>query len=252
MRIIAIANQKGGCAKTTTVVNLAASLADTGFKVLVIDLDPQANATQWLSPQQELAGSLGLMTTKDPIEDLVAQTSIPGVDLIAGSQSLTTIEKALAGELGAEFTLKRRLMAIAPNSWDFVLIDTPPTLGLVTVNALSYAKELLIPVTTHIMTLSGVAQLMQKTADIREILNPDLKIVGLLPSRVDLRTKHSKEVLDMLTAEFKDKVFKSIIRENIRLAEAPSFHESILIYDKNSTAASDFRALAKEISSLVP
>lgn len=252
MRIIAIANQKGGCAKTTTVVNLAACLAENGFKVLVIDLDPQANATQWLSPQQDLAGSLGLLTTKTPIEDLISETSTPGVHLIAGSQSLTTVDKALAGELGAEFTLKRRLIGIQPNQWDFILIDTPPTLGLVTVNALSFTKELLIPVTTHIMTLSGVAQLMQKTADIREILNPDLKLVGLLPSRVDLRTKHSKEVLDMLLEEFNEKVLKSIIRENIRLAEAPSFQENILVYDKNSTAASDFRALAKEISSLVP
>lgn len=250
MRIIAIANQKGGCAKTTTVVNLAASLADNGFKVLVIDLDPQANASQWLSPNRELPGSLGLLTTKEPIENLIAETSTLGVHLIAGSQALTTVDKLLAGELGAEFTLKRRMLAVASNKWDYILIDTPPTLGLVTVNALAYAKELLIPVTTHIMTLSGVAQLMQKTEDVKEILNPDLKIVGLLPSRVDLRTKHSKEVLDMLVDEFKGKVLKSIIRENIRLAEAPSFQENILTYDKNSTAASDFRSLAKEISSL--
>jgi chromosome partitioning protein len=156
----------------------------------------------------------------------------------------------VANELGVDFLLKRRLKDLHSRDWDFLIIDTPPTLGFLTVNALTSSGEVLIPVTTHVMTLSGVAQLINKYHEIKEVLNPDLEILGFLPSRVDLRTKHSKEILQSLIDRFGNKVLKSIIRENVRLAEAPSFGETILIYDSQSGAANDYRDLAREIIEL--
>jgi len=250
MRVICIANQKGGCAKTTTVVNLAAALAEANKKILVIDLDPQANATQWLSEVSSDKNAFHIFSSKLPIDELIHTTRVPNIDIIPAHQDLASIEKVVANELGVDFLLKRRLLSTNLRRWDFVLIDTPPTLGLITVNALTTSHELLIPVTTHIMTLSGVAQLLTKFDEIKELLNPDLTILGFLPSRVDLRTKHAKEILQSLEEQFGDKVLKSMIRENVRLAEAPSFGESILLYDDHSGAANDYRLLAQEIIKL--
>jgi chromosome partitioning protein len=250
MRIICIANQKGGCAKTTTVVNLAAALAEANQKILVIDLDPQANASQWLSDAPNDKNSSLIFSTKTPIDELIHASKIPNVDIIPAHQDLASIEKIVANEIGVDFLLKRRLLSTNLRRWDFVLIDTPPTLGLITVNALTTSHELLIPVTTHILTLSGVAQLLTKFDEIKELLNPDLTILGFLPSRVDLRTKHAKEILQSLKSQFGNKVLKSMIRENVRLAEAPSFRESILLYDTQSGAAEDYRLLAQEVIKL--
>lgn len=250
MRIISIANQKGGCAKTTTAVNLAAALAELHKKILVIDLDPQANASQWLGADGSRKNSFFIFNSKTSLENLIQATQVPHLDIIAANQDLASVEKTVANELGVDFLLKRRLRHLDEKRWDFIIIDTPPTLGLLTVNALTGSDEILIPVTTHIMTLSGVAQLMAKYNEIKEILNPDLEILGFLPSRVDLRTKHSKEILESLIKRFGDKVLKSVIRENIRLAEAPSFGESILLYDNQSGAAKDYRDLAQEVIKL--
>ena len=247
MRSIVVANQKGGCAKTTTVVNLAASLAEVGQKVLVIDLDPQANATQWLGGSGPDDGAYRLLVEDSLVEDLWGPTSAENIKIISASQQLSSVERALAGRVAIDSILKRRLGTLNSQKWDFVLIDTPPTLGLVTLNALSYAKELLIPVTTHVLTLSGVAQLMATVETVKSLLNPELEILGFLPSRVDQRTRHSKEVLDLLVEEFGDLVLNSKIRESIRLAESPSFQEAILTYDESSGAAADYRALSKEI-----
>lgn len=247
MRIISVANQKGGCAKTTTAVNLAAALAETKKKVLLIDLDPQANASQWLGAEDPSINSFLIFSSKKPIQELIQPTQVTNIFIISGHQDLASAEKVVANELGVDFLLKRRLKDLKPEDWDFIIIDTPPTLGLLTVNALTSSSELLIPVTTHIMTLTGVAQLISKYNEIKEVLNPDLEILGFLPSRVDTRTKHSKEILQALIDRFGDKVLKSLIRENVRLAEAPSFGENILIYDGQSGAAQDYRDLAQEV-----
>jgi chromosome partitioning protein len=250
MKIIALANQKGGCAKTTTVVNLAACLADLKKKVLVIDLDSQANATKWLGAETDSDGAIKLLTTKDPIDSLVEQTGIDRVHVIAASRSLANFEKMTAGEIAVESRLKRRLAQLDSAQWDYVLIDTPPTLGLMTLNALSAAQDLLVPVTTHVLSLSGVAQLIETFEEVKEVLNPSLNILGFLACRVDSRTRHSKEVLELLSQQFGNKVFKSMIRESVRLAEAPSFQLSISQYETKSAAAEDYRALAKEVISL--
>ena len=180
MRIIAITNQKGGCAKTTTVVNLAASLMELGKKVLVIDLDPQANSSQWLGGSTADACSFRLLTDDTAIAELIAPSSIEGVDLISASKELLVIEKVLAGELAVEGRLKRKLKNLSKDAYDFILIDTPPMLGLLTMNACVAANELLVPVTTHVMTLSGVSQLIAKFNEITEVINPNLRILGFL------------------------------------------------------------------------
>lgn len=250
MRIISVANQKGGCAKTTTAVNLAAALAEAKKRVLLIDLDPQANASQWLGTGDASKNSSHIFSTKTSIAELIQPTHVADVFIVSGHQDLASVEKVVAGELGIDFILKRRLKDINPKDWDFIIIDTPPTLGLLTVNALTSSGEILIPVTTHIMTLTGVAQLINKYNEIKEVLNPNLEILGFLPSRVDSRTKHSKEILQSLIESFGSKVLKSLIRENVRLAEAPSFGENILVYDGQSGAANDYRALAQEVIQL--
>lgn len=250
MRVITVANQKGGCAKTTTVVNLAASLVSFGKRVLVIDLDAQANSSAWLGVGHATNGSLGLLASKQDVADLIAPSACPGVDIIPASREMASVEKLLVGELASEGILMRRMKALPQDTWDFVLIDTPPTIGLVTINAMVAASDLVIPVTTHVMTLSGVAQLVRAYEDVKALLNPGLNILGFLPSRVDLRTRHAQEILDAMTERFGTKVFATRIHENIRLAEAPSFGQSILAYKPKSTAAADYLSLACEILQL--
>jgi chromosome partitioning protein len=251
MRIIAVANQKGGCAKTTTVVNLAACLAEQGRRVLVIDLDTQANASSWLGCSVEQGGgAIKLLTTKEALSALIVPSTIKDVDIVAASRELANFEKITAGEISVESRLKRRLGGLDKNRWDYVLIDTPPTLGLITLNALTAAQDLLVPVTTHVLSLSGVAQLIETFDEVKEILNPSLNILGFVACRVDVRTRHSKDIIELLMNQFGNKVLKSTIRESIRLAEAPSFQQSITEYESKSTASEDYRALAAEIISL--
>ena len=247
MKKIVVANQKGGCAKTTTVVNLACGLAEQGLKVLVVDLDPQANATQWLGAKDKSKGAYDLLVDDTPLEDVILTTEMKGVDVIAASKQLSQIEKALAGQMAIETLLKRRLSKANSSAWDVMLIDTPPTLGLLTLNALAASDELLVPVTTHVMSLIGVSQLINTLNDVKDVLNPSINILGYLPSRVDLRTKHAKDVVELLKGSFGDKVFSSFIRENISLAEAPSFKQGIMTYKSSSPAAADYRLLTKEV-----
>lgn len=247
MRRIAISNQKGGSAKTTTTVNLAAALAESGRRVLVIDLDPQGNTTDWLAPQGSSHGVFELMTAKTPVAELVVPTAVEAVSLVPAGRNVADIERLLAREIAAELTLARRLGELPPQRWDYVLIDTPPTLGLLTLNALSAALELIVPVEAHILALSGVAQLLETVDKVRERLNPGLTIAGLVACRVDGRTRHALDVVASLEQTFGSQLYATRIRENIRLAEAPSFHQPITAYDAGSTGAADYRELAREV-----
>jgi len=247
MRTIAIANQKGGSGKTTTCVNLAAALGEAGRRVLMIDLDPQHSATAWYGIKNAGKGVLGIFTDNAKLEDLIQAPAAPGVEVAPSSSWLVGVEKVLAGEVGAETILKRQLERLPPDRWDYVLIDCPPTLGILTVNALAAARELLVPVEAHVMALSGLAQLLHTVEVVRDRLNPDLKVTGILACRVDSRTRHAREVVERLRERSGNLVYRAVIRENVRLAECPSFGQPITQYDPKSAGASDYRALAQEI-----
>jgi chromosome partitioning protein len=249
MRTLAIANQKGGSGKTTTSVNLAAALGEKNRRVLMVDLDPQHSATSWFGIRDAGKGVLGIFMDGGGLLDFVQETEAPGVEVAPSSAWLVGVEKILAGELGAETILKRQLAKVPEDRWDYVLIDCPPTLGILTINALAAVKELLVPVEAHVMALAGLAQLLHTVEVVQERLNPDLKVSGVLACRVDSRTRHAREVVDMLREREGRLVYQTVIRENIRLAECPSFGQPITRYDPKSHGAADYRALAQEVIS---
>lgn len=246
MRQIAVTNQKGGSGKTTTAVNLGAALGEMGKSVLVLDLDPQASASAWFGVKDGGRGLLDVLAEGQTLAPLVQATSAPGVDLIPSSTWLVGVEKVLAGEPGTE-TLLRRALERLPQRWDFVIVDCPPSLGLLAVSALAACGEVLVPVETRVMALAGLASLVQTVERVRERLNPALRIAGLLACRVDARTRLSQDVVQTLRERFGDDVLNTVIRENVRLAEAPSFAKPITLYDGRSAGAEDYRAAAAEL-----
>jgi chromosome partitioning protein len=246
MRLIAIINQKGGSAKTTTAVNLAAALGEQHRRVLVLDLDPQASASSWLGVKDGGRGLLDVFTDGLALAGLVQPTSADGVDVIPSSSWLVGVEKALAGEVGAETTLRRRLAQLK-GPWQYILIDCPPALGLMTVNALAAVQEVLVTVESHVMALSGLARLLETLEVVKERLNPDIKMAGILACRVDARTRHAQEVVEQLRSRFGPLVYDAMIRENVRLAECPSFAQPITLYDSRSHGAADYRQLATDV-----
>lgn len=247
MRSISILNQKGGSGKTTTAVNLSAALAEGGRKVLVIDLDPAAAASSWLGVSDGSRGLLDALTEGKSLTELVQPTAVEGLEVIPSSLSLSGAEKALAGEIGVETLLRKRLAKLPHDRWDYLLLDCPPSLGLLTVNALSASREVLIPVEAHILALAGLVSLTQTVEVVRERLNADLKICGILACRMDFRTNHAREVVSSLQKTFGELVYKTHIRENVRLAECPSFGKPITLYASSSSGAEDYRELAKEL-----
>src|SRR3954449_1528647 len=241
MRTIAIVNQKGGSGKTTTSVNLAATLAEKGKKVLLIDLDPQYSATQWFDITEGGRGVFDLFAEPDTtqLDSLIFETSTEDVSLIPSSPWLVGAEKALSGEPGAEQCLKEKLKELPVSRFDYLLIDCPPTLGILTVNALNAVKEVLVPVECHVMGLHGLAQLWKTVELVKKRLNPELNVTGILTCRVDRRTKHGKEVVERVRTKFPELAFETEIRENVRLAECPSQGGPITAYDAKSAGAED-------------
>ncbi len=247
MRKIAVVNQKGGSGKTTTTVNLAAALAEAGKRVLVIDLDPQASASLWYGFKEKGKGLFDLLTQDAKFETAIEATGVERLFMVPSSPLLAGVEKALANEVAAESILKDKFHKMTETPYDYLLIDCPPTLGILSLNALTIADEVLIPVEAHVMALHGLVQLLKTINLVKQRLNPTLEIAGILACRVDYRTKHSQEVLDQLKSRFEGKMYQAVIRENIRLAEAPLHLKPITHYDSACKGAQDYRALAQEV-----
>jgi len=248
MSIVAIINQKGGSAKTTTTINLGATLVEQGKKVLLIDIDPQGSLSKWLKCSTDSKGFYHVFTENTCIYDNIVNTGVDGLTIIPSSQWLIGVEKALASEVGAETILSRKLNEKQGN-WDYILIDCPPALGLLSLNALVAASEILVPLETRTMALDGLAQLLKTVEMVKDRLNSNLKINGIIPCRVDKRTRLSLDVIEKLKEKFKEKVYQTYIRETVKLAECPSFGQPITIYDTKSLGAEDYRSLAKEMIS---
>jgi chromosome partitioning protein len=246
MRTVVVAMQKGGSGKTTTAVNLAATLAETGKRILLVDVDPQANATSWYAVRNVGKGIFACLCENTRIDAIITHTSTARVDVAPASTWLVGAERTLAAEVGAEMLLRRRLRDVV-DRYDVALIDTPPTLGILTVAALVAADQVLVPVAAHVLALNGLAQLMDTIATVRDRLNDRLDMLGIVPCRLDSRTRHGPEVVAELRKRFPVETFATAIRENIRLAEAPSFGQPITGYDTKSTGADDYRALAREV-----
>jgi len=244
-KVIAFANQKGGVAKTTTTLNLGVAFAEHGHRVLLVDLDPQGNLTmsQGLDPDQIERSMFDVLVHKIPITDVIEPRE---VDVAVSSIDLAGAELALSSMIGRERALEKALAPVR-DDYDFILMDTPPSLGLLTINALVAADGVIVPVQCEYLSLRGLVQLENTLSMIRENLNPTVEIVGILPTMYDKRLLHSREAVEILKENFGDLVLDTRIRKTIRYAEAPVKGESVLKYDPTGEAAAMYRDLAKEV-----
>ena len=244
-QVIALANQKGGVAKTTTTLNLGVALAERGKRVLAIDLDPQSNLTmsQGIDPDDLERSMFDVLVHKIPIEEIIVQRE---VDLAVASIDLAGAELAMSSMIGRERALQKALLPLR-STYEYVLVDTPPSLGLLTINALTAADSVIVPVQCEYLSLRGLIQLENTLSMIRENLNPDVRIRGILPTMFDGRTLHSREAVEILQENFGNLVFDTRIRKTIRYAEAPVKGTSVLKYDPKGNAAKYYRDLAKEV-----
>ena len=245
VRVIALANQKGGVAKTTTTLNLAVALKEKGMKVLCVDLDPQGNLTmsQGLNPDEIDRSMYDVLVHKLPIEQVIHEREI---DLAVSSIDLAGAELALSSMIGRERALEKALVSVR-DRYDYVLFDTPPSLGLLTINAFTASDGVIVPVQTEYLALRGLVQLENTLAMVRENLNPNVQIMGILPTMYDKRLLNSKEAVDILVENFGDLVYQTRIRKLVRYAEAPVKGQSVLAYDPTGEAAKMYRDLAKEV-----
>jgi chromosome partitioning protein len=244
-KVIAFANQKGGVAKTTTTLNLAAAFAEQGHRVLCVDMDPQGNLTmsQGIDPDTLETSMFDVLVHDLSIREVIRKREI---DIACASIDLAGAEIAMSTKIGRERSLTKALRAVSED-YDWIFIDTPPSLGLLTVNALTAADQVIVPVQCEYLSMRGLLQLQNTLSMIRENLNPDVQIAGILPTMVDTRTLHAREALEILEENFGDRVFGARIRKTVRFAEAPVKGMSVLKYDPKGTAADAYRQLAKEV-----
>jgi chromosome partitioning protein len=246
-KVIAFANQKGGVAKTTTTLNLAAAFVEEGHRVLCVDMDPQGNLTmsQGIDPDSLEQSMFDVLVYDLPIREVIRSRE---VDVACASIDLAGAEIAMSTKIGRERSLDKALKGIE-SDYDFICIDTPPSLGLLTINALTAADKVIVPVQCEYLSMRGLIQLQNTLSMIQENLNPDVDIAGILPTMVDTRTLHAKEAIEILEENFGDRVFGARIRKTVRFAEAPVKGMSVLKYDPTGTAADAYRQLAKEVLS---
>ncbi len=244
-QVIAFANQKGGVAKTTTTLNLGVAFKEKGLRVLAVDLDPQGNLTmsQGLNPDSIERSLFDVLVHRLPIEEVVHEKEI---DVAVSSLDLAGAELALSGMIGRERALEKALAPVK-HRYDYILIDTPPSLGVLTVNALVASDGVIVPVQCEYLSLRGLVQLENTLSMIRENLNPNVEIQGILPTMFDRRTLHSREAIEILEENFGKLVFNTRIRKTIRYAEAPVKGSSVLKYDPSGAAAEAYRDLAREV-----
>jgi chromosome partitioning protein len=243
--VISFANQKGGVAKTTTTLNLAVAFSESGHSVLAVDLDPQGNLTmsQGIDPDKVEQSMYDVLVDKVPISEVIHKREI---DLAVASIDLAGAEIAMSTQIGRERSLEKALREVE-NNYDFICIDTPPSLGLLTINALTASNKVIVPVQCEYLSMRGLVQLQNTLEMIRENLNPGVEIEGILPTMLDSRTVHAKEAVEILEENFGELVFKSRIRKAIKFAEAPVRGASVLKYDPKGNAASYYRELAEEV-----
>ena len=249
-QIVAVTNQKGGCAKTTTAVNLSGCLAHRGYRVLLIDLDPQAHASLGLGIDKDnIEKSIyDVLMNNAPMADVIRKTQVERLDVVASNSVLSGAQLELATVLGRESVLRIAVRKmLLKKDYDFIFFDCNPSLNLVTINALVAADSILIPIQAHYYSLEGMKELFATIDIVRERLNPELQILGILATLFDTRTKISAKMLEQIRGYFKGMVFNTVIRNNVKLCEAPIFKKPIHTYDPRSLGAQDYFGLADEV-----
>ncbi|MCP2519079.1 AAA family ATPase [Candidatus Aminicenantes bacterium AC-708-M15] len=249
--VITIANQKGGVGKTTTAINISAALAFKGFKTLLVDVDPQANSTiSYVLNPEKIEKSIyeALTDSNITLKDIILNTTVPGLHLIPSKISMAKLESTLLGEIDSYYRLKDKIEGLK-KEYEYIIIDTPPTLGLITLNAMVAASYILIPIQPSYLSLEGTDDLLETIEKVKQRANPDLKILGVLITLHDKRTVISKDVINKIKEVFGPVVFKTIITRSVRLEESPAYKESIFTFAPNSSGAIQYKNLVEEIIS---